>query len=182
MKSTKDLTEEHESIAVFLAILETILSNMQSEKQINFEDLKWLFEFNRDFILKCHFDKEDCVFFPALESMAIPPESIDFLIAEHEIAWSIAKAMRGFIQDYIEGQSNFKGDIISLGTSYIDFMKDHINKEEKIVFPLVDEIISMDMDEWLAFKFRLFIEERIGIGRYLDLQELLSYFKTFYGV
>jgi hemerythrin-like domain-containing protein len=61
-------------------------------------------------------------------------------------------------------------------------MKDHINKEEKIVFPLVDEIISMDMDDWLAFKFRLFIEERIGIGRYLDLQELLSYFKTYYGI
>jgi hemerythrin-like domain-containing protein len=182
MKSTKDLMEEHESVMAFLAILETILSNIQSEKKVNLEDLQWLFEFNRDFILKGHCDKEGSLFFPALESMAIPPESIDYLIAEHEIAWSIAKTMRGLIQDYIEGRSDFRGDIISLGTVYIDFMKDHINKEENILFPLVNESISIDMDERLAFKFRLFIEERIGIGRYLDLQELLSYFKMFYGI
>lgn len=182
MKSTRDLRDEHESIMAFLAILETILSNIQSEKKVNLEDLQWLFEFNRDFILKGHCDKESCVFFPALESMAIPPESIDFLVAEHEIAWTIAKTMRGLIQDYIEGRSDIKGDIISLGTGYVDFLKEHILNEEKILFPLVDESIPIDMDERLAFKFRLFIEERLGIGRYQDLQELLSYFKMFYDI
>jgi hemerythrin-like domain-containing protein len=63
MKSTTDLKEEHESIAFFLAILEAIISRMQSRKQISLEDLQWLFEFNRDFILKCHNGKEDCILF-----------------------------------------------------------------------------------------------------------------------
>ncbi len=180
MKSTRDLAEEHESITSFLAVLEKIISNMQSDRDISLEDLKWLFEFNRDFILKCHCDKEGLIFFPALESTALPAESISYLIAEHEIAWSISKAMRGLIQDYAEGNSDSKGDIISLGITYIDFMKEHIFNEEKIIFPLVDEFISIDMDEMLTYRLRLFIEERIGIGRYMDLQELLSYFKTFY--
>jgi hypothetical protein len=46
----------------------------------------------------------------------------------------------------------------------------------------VDEYISRDMDDLLALRFRLFIEDRIGIGRYIDLQEMLQYLKTFYGI
>jgi len=182
MKSTTDLKEEHESIAFFLAILEAIISRMQSRKQISLEDLQWLFEFNRDFILKCHNGKEDCILFPALEGMAVPPESINPLIAEHELAWCISKTMRGLIQDCIEGRRDAEWDIIELGLSYINFLKEHIDKEETIFYPLVDEYISRDMDDLLALRFRLFIEDRIGIGRYVDLQEMLQYLKTFYGI
>ncbi len=186
MKATKDLIEEHESIASFLAIMDAILSNMRSGKRISLEDLQWLLEFNRDFILKCHLGKEDCVFFPSIENVTIPQESINFFGEEHEAAWKIAKAMREFIQDFIEGRtdscSDPKGDAILLMTSYVDLMKNHIDKEEKILFPLVDEYISIDLDERLAYRFRLFIEERIGIGRYMDLQEQLSDIRSFYGI
>ncbi len=181
MKSTADLKEEHENIAIFLAVLDIIISRMQSKKQISLSDLQWLFEFNRDFILKCHNEKEDCILFPALDGMAIPVESINSLIAEHELAWSISKIMRGLIQDCIEGRRDAEWDIIELGRSYISFMREHIDKEETIFYPLVDERISRDMDDMLAFKLRLFIEDRIGIGRYADLQELLQDFKAFYG-
>lgn len=182
MKSTTDLKEEHESITIFLTILEAILSRMQSKKQISLEDLQWLFEFNRDFILKCHNGEEDCILFPVLEGTAVPPESISSLIAEHELAWSISKTIRGLIQDCIEGSRDAEWDIIELGQSYINFMKEHIDREETIFYPLVDECISQDVDDLLAFRLRLFIEDRIGIGRYVDLQEMLQYLKTFYGI
>jgi hemerythrin-like domain-containing protein len=182
MKSTSDLKEEHEDIAIFLAILDSILSKMQSKKQISLEDLQWLFEFNRDFVLKCHNGKEDCILFPAMEGMAVPPEFINSLISEHELAWSISKTMRGLIQDYIEGRRDAEWDIIELGRSYINFMKEHIDKEETILYPLVDEYISRDMDDLLALRFRLFNEDRIGIGRYVDLKEMLQYLNTFCGI
>jgi hemerythrin-like domain-containing protein len=182
MKSTADLKEEHEDIATFLTMLDAILSRMQSKKQISLEDLQWLFEFNRDFVLKCHNGKEDCILFPALEGIAVPPEFVNSLIAEHELAWSISKTMRGLIQDYIEGRRDAEWDIIDLGRSYISLMREHIDKEETIFYPLVDEYISRDVDDQLALKFRLFMEDRIGIGRYVDLREMLQYLSTFYGV
>ncbi len=182
MKSTTDLKEEHESIAIFLNILEAILSTMQSEKQVNLVDLQWLFEFNRDYILKCHNGKEEYVLFPALEGIEIPQESINPLIEEHEIAWSISKTMRGLIQDCIEGNRDAECDLIDLGRSYVNFMREHIDKEETIFFPIIDEYIYTDDDEYLDLRFSLFMEERIGIGRYLDLEEMLQYLKAFYGI
>lgn len=182
MKSTKDLKEEHESIVIFLNILEAILSMMQSAKQVSLVDLEWLFEFNRDYILKCHNGKEEFVLFPALEGIEVPQESINPLIEEHEIAWSISKTMRGLIQDCIEGKRDAEWDVIDLGRSYINFMREHIDKEETMLYPLIDEYISRDVDEYLDLRFSLFMEDRIGIGRYLDLEETLQYLKTFYGI
>ncbi len=182
MKSTKDLKEEHESIAVFLNILEAILSMMQSEKQASLVDLQWLFEFNRDYVLKCHNGKEEYVLFPALEGIEIPREFINPLIEEHEIAWRISKTMRGLIQDCIEGKRDAEYDVIDLGRSYINLMREHMDREETILYPFIDEYISMDVDEYLDLRFNIFMEERIGIGRYLDLEEMLQYLKTFYGI
>lgn len=182
MKSTKNLKEEHESIEIFLKILESILSMMRSEKQVSLADLQWLFEFNRDYILKCHNGKEERILFPVLECMDIPLESINFLLGDHEIAWRISKTMRGLIQDCIEDRRDSEYDLIDLGRCYINFVREHIEKEEAILYPLIDEYISRDDDEYLDIRFNLFVEESIGIGRYMDLEEMLEYLKSFYGI
>ncbi len=182
MKSTKNLREEHESITIFLNLMDAILSMMQSGKQVNLVDLQWLFEFNRDYVIKCHNGKEETILFPVLEGLENNPEFIVSLIEEHEIAWNISKTMRGLIQDCMEGRRDAELDLIDLGRSYINFMKEHINKEETILYPFIDENIPRDIDEYLALRFNLFMEERIGIGRYLDLEEILQNLKTFYGL
>lgn len=182
MKSTGDLIEEHENIAIFLEILGKIVSELDSKRETGLEDIRWLFEFNRDFVLKCHFGKEEQILFPALEGLSMPSDPLNLLIAEHDMAWSVSKVMRGLIEECGEGSNYAIPELIELGKSYISLMKEHISNEESVFYPLANEYLSNDMDDWIAFRFRLFTEERIGIGRYEDLLELLQYLKTFYGL
>lgn len=92
MESTEDLTEEHKEIAVFLAIIEEIANRLASMKEASAEDLQWLFEFNRDFVLRAHHGKEERLLFPVLRDMGIPEDPVNVLTGDHDL-------LRGIDQD-----------------------------------------------------------------------------------
>ncbi len=184
MDSIENLKEEHEDIAVFLAILEQIINRLESGKgtEMNSEDMEWLFEFNRDFILKSHHEKEEHLLFPAMRELGVPEAPVNVLISEHDLMRDIAKTVRGLIEDYKAGNSEAASKLIETVRIYIQLMKDHIENEESIFYSMVDQYISKERDARLAYRLWLFGEERIGVGRLAELHELLDNLKIFYGI
>jgi hemerythrin-like domain-containing protein len=182
MHSTEDLTEEHEDIAIFLAILETIANRLESKKVTMPEDLQWLFEFNRDFVLRSHHGKEERLFFPALQDLGVPEDPINILTVDHEMMRGTAKIIRGLIEDYKGGDEDATSELIDMSRHYIKLMKDHIENEEAVFFPVVNKYISREMDMKLSSRLEQYGMERIGIGRDVELHEILDSLKLFYGV
>ena len=183
MESIDDLTNEHKEIAIFLAIVEEIASRLASMKEANAEDLQWLFEFNRDFVLRAHHGKEESIFFPVLRDIGIPEDPINTLIGDHDLLRSAAKTIRGLIEDYNKGiDGAVTLDLVDTLRFYSTFMKDHIETEETIFYPIVDKCISSDNDLKLARRLRCSGAERIGIGRDAELHEILDSLKLFYGI
>jgi hemerythrin-like domain-containing protein len=182
MKCTDELCLDHEVITAFLTILDLSIKKLESGKAASSEDLRWLFEFNRDFVIRNHNQKEANVLFPALVSAGFPEEQIHSLIEEHELIRLRAKTVRGFIEDYDEGAFGARARLADAGRRYIDLLKEHIEFEEKAVYPVAEELLSNELDEHLAAKLRVFVETRVGIGRLIDLQGVLDSLKEIYGI
>lgn len=182
MESTGDLIDEHKNIAIFLAILEAIANRLTSNKGAAPEDLQWLFEFNRDFVLRSHHGKEESLFFPALRDIGVPEDPVNMLVAEHDLMRCIAKIIRGLIEDYKENDGEAIPDLVDMLRCYAQLMKDHIETEESIFYPIMNKCISREMDFRLAARLRRSGFERIGIGRDMELREILDDLKLLYGV
>ncbi|MGA9099231.1 MAG: hemerythrin domain-containing protein [Methanotrichaceae archaeon] len=180
MESTEDLTNEHKEIAIFLAIVEEIANRLASMKEANAEDLQWLFEFNRDFVLRAHHGKEESLFFPVLRDIGVPEDPINVLIADHDLLRGIAKTIRGLIEDYnIGSDGDVTLDLVDMLRFYSMLMKDHNETEESIFYPIVDKCISRENDMKLVARLRCSGAERIGIGRDMELREILDSLKLF---
>ena len=87
-----------------------------------------------------HHHKEEEVLFPALEKKGIPNEGgpIGVMLMEHEIK-------RGHVRDLAAGKIEAAGNIISL-------LRDHINKENNILYPMAEQVLTAEELAALAYK------------------------------
>ena len=182
MKCTDELCLDHEEITSFLTILDLSIKKLEYGKAACPEDLRWLFEFNRDFVIRNHNQKEEHILFPFLASAGFPEEQIDSLIEEHELMRSRAKTVRGLIEDYDEGASGARARLADAGRRYIELIKGHLEFEEKAVYPVAEELLSNELDEHLTAKLGVFVEMGVGVERLIDLQDVLGSLKEIYGI
>lgn len=182
MNSIDNLRDDHESVVVFSAILEKIFNELSASKPISVSDLRWLFEFFRDFVIKNHFQKEERILYRHLPSLGLPGNQVDMLKEEHEVLRNQAKLLRGLVEDLAEGRSYAALDLLDTGNAYLDLINCHLQKEEAILFPLVEECLSREMDDRISDRLTMLDEETIGTSRQLELLEVLNCLMNFYGI
>gem|GEM_PF-3531489 len=173
---------EHDDVRGLLKILQAMTLRLVDGRRVDLEDLEWIFEFNRDYVDRFHHGREEYILYSSLKDEGVPECPLSELFAEHEITRSLAKVIRGYIEDYKqqEAGSRIPPEIIEGCLSYIDLLLDHMDKEEKIFFPLADECFTKEAQERMAEKFQTFELERIGLGRKEELRTLIDHLKNFY--
>ena len=176
----EDLKEDHESIRLVLEILEKMIDRLYGGKAVDYEDLSWVFEFCRDFIDRSHFGKEEYLLFPALEDAEVPHSPLEELVLEHDSLREISKYLRGCAEGYFEGEAEATMEIIDKGLAFLTFMNQHLEKEDAIIYPVAETILSKETCDRLSEKFEIFQSERLTPGRREELLDALSYLKDFY--
>ena len=90
---------------------------------------KEFLEFTANFA-EPHHHKEEEVLFPALEQKGIPKEGgpIGIMLMEHEMK-------RTYVKELQAGKIAAAAEIVSL-------MRDHINKENNILYPLAEQVLT----------------------------------------
>ncbi|MEM2917898.1 MAG: hemerythrin domain-containing protein [Candidatus Altiarchaeota archaeon] len=173
MKITKILKEEHKIIEKMLDILEKISENSKIEKEVNYEHLAEIVDFIRTFADKCHHHKEEDLLFPAMERAGIPKEDgpIGVMLTEHEIG-------RAYVREIASGiEQKDKEKIEKNASSYITLLREHIFKENNILYMMADAHLSDKTQNELFNKFKKFEREEIGEGvhrKYHNLVEKLG--------
>ena len=182
MRPTDLLKGEHDDVRGILKILQAMTDRLADGKQVDLEDLEWIFEFNRDYVDRFHHGREEYILYPSLKDEGVPECPLSELFTEHEIARSLAKAIRGYIEDYKqqEAGSNIPPEIVAGCLSYIDLLLDHMDREEKIFFPLADECFTKEARDRMVEKLQIFGLERVKLGRTEELKDLLDHLKNFY--
>jgi hemerythrin-like domain-containing protein len=73
-----------------------------------------------------------------------------------------------------------KTAFVQAALSYIKLLRNHIEKENNILFPMGDARLSASIQEELLAQFEIYEENVIGEGKHEELHALLEKFKEKY--
>jgi len=183
MNPIQDLMKEHEAVELTLKILDKICSSIeQSGKISNPEHLNQLIEFFMVFVDKCHHGKEEELLFPSLEAVGIQRDHgpIGVMLAEHQQGREYVQKMNTAISQYKDGDPEAAAELVKNARAYIALLRQHIDKENNVLFPLGDNRLSEEKKAELWEGFEIIETQKIGPGRHEEFHKMLEYLESVY--
>lgn len=175
MNATEQLRAEHDGILTMLEILEEICERMTAGKKANLDHLEKIVEFLSVFADQCHHGKEEGLLFPALEKAGIPREGgpIGVMLTEHDHGREHIRNMRKALAELKEGREG-EERFVEAATGYIELLRNHIQKENNVLFIMAEKSLSESEQESLLDQFETLEKEKIGIGRHEAFHRLMD--------
>jgi hemerythrin-like domain-containing protein len=179
MKATDILVEEHTVIERVLDALESAVQSLEEGGSVEPDFFIGVTDFAKGFADGCHHKKEEDVLFKAMIAHGVPVENgpIGVMLIEHEQGRIYTRDMREAAQRLKAGDEAARGDIIRNGRSYVTLLRQHIAKENRVLFPMADQVIPRAEHDAVAAGFDQVEHKETGPGvheKYLSLAEELE--------
>ena len=155
MKPTDNLILEHREINELLDIMSNIALKIKSKDVFYPNDVEEIINYLIVLIDKSHQGKEDEVFYPELISSGIPKETAPLSIINYE--HTLSKRYLNDISSCVVNckiGNDFSGELLADSlTNYVVVIKNHIQREEEIVFPIANEVLSDEKQNEISQRF-----------------------------
>ena len=179
MKPTKILTDEHRVIEVVLDVLERITDQAKNESRLDRESAEQAVDFIRHFADECHHGKEETHLFTAMVKKGLPREGgpVGQMVHEHEQGRAFVRGMAENIAAASTGDAEALRAYSASAHGYVQLLRAHIQKEDRILFPLADRVFDETDQETLLANFAKVESEHMGEGthdKYLRIAEALA--------
>ena len=139
-KPTDMLSAEHRVIERVLDVIERLATQPVAD---SLEHWNKVLDFLTHFADQCHHLKEEQVLFPAMEEHGIPRDGgpIGVMLMEHEEGRSYVRSMKAALT-LVEGKNTAVADsLVSTARAYVRLLREHIQKEDEILFRIADDVI-----------------------------------------
>lgn len=175
-KPTEILSDEHR-------VIERVLDALQRLTAVPVNPLleQWrkALDFFRHFADQCHHFKEEKVLFPALEEHGIPREGgpIGMMLAEHEEGRGHVRSMIDAVEQVAQGNGAASTTLLDHARAYVTLLREHIQKEDDILFRMADEVIPEEEQRRILKDFENHEAEEMGAGaheKYLSIARELE--------
>jgi|ERR1035437_4895740 hemerythrin-like domain-containing protein len=182
MKPTEQLKAEHEGIKLMLKILDSVCDKLKSTQELNQDHFTKILEFLKIFVDKCHHGKEEDLLLPAMVKAGVPKDkgAIEFTLMEHKEGRGYVKSMSEAFDKLKRGDSMASKKIVENEKYYIDLLIKHIDKEENILYPMANKVLSQAKQGELDEEFEKLEVDRIGLGKHEEFHKLLQQLKEIY--
>ncbi len=150
METTIILNKEHENILKVIASVERECTALQSGKEIDSEYFTKAIDFIRNYADKFHHAKEEEILFKEFVSVSEKAHCnpVDQMLHEHDMGREFVKGMETAIT------SGDKESLIENASSYAALLTDHIHKEDNILYPMTEQVISEETQVEMLAKFK----------------------------
>lgn len=130
------LMNEHRVIEQVLGCLEKMLQQAERDGSLDGESAQQAADFFRVFADHCHHAKEEHQLFPALEARGMPREGSPTAVMryEHDQGRAAVAQMAATCEAAAGGDQQALADWTSTARQYIDLLRQHIQKEDQILF------------------------------------------------
>ena len=174
--ATALLGDEHRVIERVLAVVEK-LAALPVEGRL--DSWKQALDFIRHFADGCHHLKEEKVLFPAMEEHGIPRDGgpIGMMLTEHEEGRGYVRTMMAALTLAEARNEAAKDTLLKNARAYLRLLREHIQKEDEILFRIADDVIPPDEQKELLRSFEEHEAKEMGTGvheKYLKLVEELE--------
>ena len=173
---TQILSDEHRVIEGVLDVFESLAARPLKG---SFDHWKGALDFARHFADQCHHYKEEKVLFPALEEHGIPRDEgpVGMMLLEHEEGRSYVRGMFAALAQIEAADESAQAALRENARQYVRLLREHIHKEDDILFRMADEVIPADEQIQLLKNFETHEAEEIGAGvheKYLQIARELA--------
>ncbi len=177
MKATDILMQEHEVIERVIAALELAANRLEAGQAVRPGFFIDAADFIKGFADGCHHRKEEGVLFPAMVAAGMPGDSgpIHVMLSEHELGRAYTRAMREAAQTLAAGDARAQEAVVFDARNYAELLRQHIAKENSVLFPLASRVIPAEAQGRVAADFERVEHEETGVHeKYLALAEKLE--------
>jgi hemerythrin-like domain-containing protein len=155
-KSTKILSDEHKNILKVVDLLEKECDSL-NQKPIDRDFFEKVIDFIRNYADKFHHAKEENILFKefckSAENGELHCNPVDQMLMEHDMGREFVKGME------IGLNKNDKEELGRNAKGYIGLIREHIFKEDNILYPMADESLSKSVQDSMEKEFKK-IEEQ----------------------
>ncbi len=164
--ATKVLRDEHETILRMLEAAEEVARRLDRGERVAPGILDGLLEFFQLFADRCHHGKEEDVLFPRLEAKGLPRAGgpIGVMLSEHEQGRALIRQMVASAKAYADGVAQAGPAWAQSAQSYAALLGEHIMKENNVLFPMAERLLSDAEQQELANAFERVEVEKMGAG------------------
>jgi hemerythrin-like domain-containing protein len=164
-KATQDLRKEHDAILHVLKIMDAMISDDKKEETEMLQYLREVVNFLKIFADKCHHGKEENHLFVELEKHGLPNQGgpIGVMLHEHNQGREYIALMNKCLET-----KDVKA-FIAAAANYRDLLRNHIEKENNVLFVMADKLLDEARQDELFETFEQHEETIIGHGIHEEL-------------
>jgi len=169
-KATDELRREHESILSVLEIAEDVIINTNHSDEAKLKFGNEFIYYLSIFTDRCHHGKEEDHLFPTMIHKGFPNHDgpIGVMLQEHINGRNMVKEMRTCVD-----QKDLIRLIQHIG-EYSAFIRNHIAKENNLIFPMADKYLSPEEQDEMFENFEIFEEDVVGHGVHQQLHDMID--------
>lgn len=180
MNPTETLKHEHKIVLLVLKGAEREARSIETGGAVHVEDVEQMVDFFRNFVDRCHHGKEERHLFPAMQGKGMSAERgpIAVMLHEHEQGRAAVRAISAALERVKGGDLGAGAELADALLGYVELLRNHIAKEDNVLFPMADGILSESEQGNLAVLFDRVETEEIGTGvheRYHELAHRLGH-------
>jgi hemerythrin-like domain-containing protein len=179
MRATDVLMEEHRLIERVLEALETAADALDRKQPVRPGFFLEAADFMAGFADGCHHHKEEGVLFDAIVASGLPAEEgpIPVMLMEHEQGRAFTRDLREAARRLADGDAAASRQVVANARGYAALLRDHIMKEDEVLFPMADELLTAERHDQVLEGFARIARENAkeaGDRRFLSLAEALA--------
>ncbi|GMU33145.1 MAG: hemerythrin domain-containing protein [Planctomycetia bacterium] len=156
MDATRCLREEHQLILKVLDSFEPALASARESQIVDRSVFGHYIEFFRGFADLCHHGKEEEKLFPCLQRCGMPGDCgpIAVMLEEHRQGRLHVRSMADCLGPAEKGEAAAIDAFLRHGFAFLDLLRNHIGKEDQVLFQIADEIIQGESLSHLTSSYR----------------------------
>jgi hemerythrin-like domain-containing protein len=163
-RPTDGLRREHELILVVVEAMEREAEAMEAGEVINRVRVAQMMDFARNFTEGCHHRKEEDVLFSALvERSSAAAAAVRTLLEDHRTGSAAVRAIDRSLPD-VDVDERDRDLVVDNLELYAALLRRHIAKEDMVLFPLAELVLSDMEQEIIAEELRRIEEMESASG------------------
>jgi len=166
MKPTDALKNEHRIILSVLDAAEQEAGRIITGGKIHEITIRQMLDFFKNFADRCHHAKEENIFFKKMVERGFPSDSgpIRVMLLEHDEGRDHVKNIEQNLSRALAHDANSLTGVAESLTSYVKLLREHISKEDNVLYPMADNIFTPNDQKELYNSFEQVERKEMGDG------------------
>jgi hemerythrin-like domain-containing protein len=164
MMPTDELMAEHRVIERMLGIVSNACDRLEKGEEVDQELFAGAADFFRNFADRCHHGKEEKLLFEKMQERGMSGEvgPIAVMLREHDDGRAHVRKLTALSKQKMTNET--KEGLVKAGRAYVELLSQHIRKEDEVLYPLANQILSPEDQGELERGFAEVEEKVIGPG------------------